>query len=123
MLLKNKLYQILESGNNESGFTYTIQISDKHPIFKGHFPESPVLPGVCILQIFKEISEITLPDKKNLQYREIKQCKFQTPVLMNGPRALIVELTLRQDQESWHLTATLKDEGSIFAIMKAVLSE
>ena len=123
MLLKDILYQILGSENNESGVAYTVRISDTHPIFKGHFPETPVLPGVCILQIFKELSEDALSHGKSLQYSEIKQCKFQTPVLMKEPRTMRVDLTLTPEQESWKLSATLKDQESVFAIMKAVLSE
>ena len=26
----------------------TVLIDKNHPIFKGHFPEKPVLPGVCL---------------------------------------------------------------------------
>lgn len=123
MLLKNYLYQILESEKNDSGFAYSIQISDKHPIFKGHFPESPILPGVCILQIFKELSEDTSADGTALQYSEIKQCKFQTPVLINGPRIIQVNLNLQHNEESWALTASVKDKDCVFAIIKALFSE
>ena len=52
----------------------TITIDAAHPIFKGHFPGQPVLPGVCQLQIVKELLEKAL--NKNLFLQEAASCKF-----------------------------------------------
>ncbi|MDB5235134.1 MAG: 3-hydroxyacyl-ACP dehydratase [Hymenobacter sp.] len=35
----------------------TIRLNPAHPIFEGHFPGMPVVPGVCMLQIVKECLE------------------------------------------------------------------
>ena len=37
--------------------TAKITINKDHIIFKGHFPGNPVMPGVCMIQIIKEITE------------------------------------------------------------------
>lgn len=42
---------------NEELVTATITINKNHEIFKGHFPGNPVTPGVCMMQIIKEITE------------------------------------------------------------------
>lgn len=34
-----------------------IRLNPKHDIFKGHFPNNPVTPGVCMMQIIKDLSE------------------------------------------------------------------
>jgi 3-hydroxyacyl-[acyl-carrier-protein] dehydratase len=34
-----------------------LSVNAGSPIFKGHFPEQPVVPGACILQIVKEVLE------------------------------------------------------------------
>jgi 3-hydroxyacyl-[acyl-carrier-protein] dehydratase len=36
---------------------FQIEINPNHPIFPGHFPGQPVLPGVCLIQIGKELIE------------------------------------------------------------------
>jgi 3-hydroxymyristoyl/3-hydroxydecanoyl-(acyl carrier protein) dehydratase len=33
----------------------TIRLNPDHAIFAGHFPGQPVVPGVCMLQIIKEL--------------------------------------------------------------------
>ena len=35
----------------------TLTLNAEHPIFKGHFPNSPVTPGVCMMQIVKNLTE------------------------------------------------------------------
>lgn len=34
-----------------------IIIHKHHPVFRGHFPDHPVTPGVCMMQIIKELAE------------------------------------------------------------------
>ena len=38
-------------------------LNPKHPIFDGHFPESPVVPGVCMIQMIKEILSVILQEE------------------------------------------------------------
>ena len=34
----------------------TLTLNAEHPIFKGHFPNNPVTPGVCMMQIVKNLT-------------------------------------------------------------------
>lgn len=45
--------------SEESANSYRIRIllNPDHEIFKGHFPDNPVTPGVCMLQIIKDLTE------------------------------------------------------------------
>jgi 3-hydroxyacyl-[acyl-carrier-protein] dehydratase len=56
MLIDN-FYSILELQSDDASLQAIIDIDKNHPIFKGHFPETPVVPGVCMLQIVKELVE------------------------------------------------------------------
>lgn len=82
----------------------------------------PVLPGVCILQIFKELAETALAIGKTLVYSEIKQCKFLTPVAMTQPATVLVTLTLHQEEASWSISASMKSESTTYTSLKAVLT-
>ncbi|MDO4880928.1 MAG: 3-hydroxyacyl-ACP dehydratase [Capnocytophaga sp.] len=40
-----------------------ILLNENHEIFKGHFPNFPITPGVCMLQIIKNFSEEIIGEK------------------------------------------------------------
>lgn len=57
MLLKD-FYKI-NSLENTDGLRYVANISlnKDHEVFSGHFPGNPVTPGVCMMQIIKELTQ------------------------------------------------------------------
>ena len=58
----------------------TISLNAAHPIFKGHFPEQPILPGACMLQMVKEIVETYLNKKIRLtKALDLKYLAFIRP--------------------------------------------
>lgn len=56
MLIKN-LYKVKDLVTDKDRTTARITINKDHEIFKGHFPGNPVMPGVCMIQIIKELTE------------------------------------------------------------------
>jgi 3-hydroxyacyl-[acyl-carrier-protein] dehydratase len=55
-MLRNDFYQssIIQRDGDLSA---TIKFNKEHRIFEGHFPGSPVVPGVCMIQIVRELME------------------------------------------------------------------
>ncbi|MBF4471220.1 3-hydroxyacyl-ACP dehydratase [Flavobacterium sp. HJJ] len=41
----------------DSKYKAQITINEKHEVFEGHFPGNPIMPGVCMMQIIKELTE------------------------------------------------------------------
>ena len=68
MLFEGKLYHIKSMKCTGENLNATIEIICNHPIFNGHFPGNPVLPGVCSLQIIGEL----LSKNFNQQYMLVK---------------------------------------------------
>ena len=54
----------IASGNKVAA---TLDINAKHPIFEGHFPGQPVVPGVCMMQMMKELLEAEINCKTQLR--------------------------------------------------------
>lgn len=75
-------YEKTESGS----FTAQISLNKDHDIFKGHFPGNPVTPGVCMMQIVKELTEeftgssLFLKTASNVKFMAIIN-PFETPDL------------------------------------------
>ena len=78
----NDLYTIIRivPEANSKKLLISIQLNPSHEIFKGHFPGNPVLPGVCIVQILKEILMYHLDNKLILSSASsIKYLSFINP--------------------------------------------
>jgi 3-hydroxyacyl-[acyl-carrier-protein] dehydratase len=56
-MLLNDFFFIQKSENTNGQLKVDIRIDKKHKIFEGHFPAVPIVPGVCMMQMMKEIME------------------------------------------------------------------
>jgi len=70
------LYQLSRTDDlcENRRYCYNITLNPSHAIFQGHFPDQPVLPGVCQMEIIAAIMEIE--EKKTLNLVNAKNIKF-----------------------------------------------
>jgi 3-hydroxyacyl-[acyl-carrier-protein] dehydratase len=54
-MLKDTFYKVLSSESQVSSVKATLELNRGHDIFRGHFPSVPVVPGVCMMQMAKEL--------------------------------------------------------------------
>jgi len=96
-MLIEGLYDILTTTtlSEENDSTVAVHLNKEHELFKGHFPENPVLPGVVMLQIIKELSEKQL--QKKLFLKAASNVKFLAPVDPGVNSKLILKLHIQQD--------------------------
>lgn len=54
-------YQLLSEGTEADGsHLFTIAFNAEHEIFKGHFPAQKVVPGVCQIEIIRQLARRVL---------------------------------------------------------------
>jgi 3-hydroxyacyl-[acyl-carrier-protein] dehydratase len=83
-MLQNKLYTIdsFELSEAKDKISAQILLNSEHAIFGGHFPGNPILPGVCTVQIIKELLEKTMEKEIQLtRASNIKYLGFINPVI------------------------------------------
>ncbi len=56
-MLLDKFYTLQSAHTQDGAVSAAISFQRSHPIFDGHFPGHPVVPGVCMMQIVREILE------------------------------------------------------------------
>ncbi|MBF6607540.1 MAG: 3-hydroxyacyl-ACP dehydratase [Flavobacterium sp.] len=76
--------------------TADITLNPNHPIFGGHFPGNPVTPGVCMMQIIKELTQEIVGSK--LQMTSAANVKFMA--LINPEQTPKLKLDLNIDYPS-----------------------
>ena len=65
-MLLNDFFTINDKVTSETEIWAALTINANHKIFEGHFPNQPVVPGVCMMQMVKEIVEQILGKETNL---------------------------------------------------------
>ncbi|TJZ61911.1 3-hydroxyacyl-ACP dehydratase [Sphingobacterium olei] len=75
-----------------------ITLNKNHDIFKGHFPNHPVTPGVCMIQIIKELTESIV--EKPLFMHKASNVKFMALINPEINPDLKLELDISGSGES-----------------------
>lgn len=116
-MLNDNLFKITSLAHEDGKIVADISIDIQHHIFEGHFPGQPVLPGVCMIQIAKELMEKALNQKLLLQ--EAAQCKFVSMVdpVQNSQLSVLIEYGKNNGNISTN--TQLKSGATIFFKMKA----
>ncbi len=65
-MLLNDFFTITDTVSSATEIWAELVINADHKIFEGHFPNQPVVPGVCMMQMIKEILEQVIDKKTNL---------------------------------------------------------
>jgi 3-hydroxyacyl-[acyl-carrier-protein] dehydratase len=97
MLLKN-FYTLAELDNNDKENVMAIvDLNKNHEVYKGHFPGNPVVPGVCLTQLIKEVMEKSEGKDLSLVYAD--NIKFMAIVNPEVNSRLQIDLKVKYDQE------------------------
>ena len=57
----------------ESGIEAELLFDAEHDLYRGHFPNNPITPGVCLIQSLNDLIE---GEYRGKQIAEIRKCKF-----------------------------------------------
>ena len=110
MLLKN-LYKVESFKFENNQVNAEIVVNQDHEIFKGHFPGNPVMPGVCMIQIIKELTEratgLTLFMEKS------RNIKFMALINPYKNPYLTLEITIVEEEEKWKVKNITKMDDTL----------
>lgn len=96
-MLIDGLYNTETFTKTDGDLTARIRIDPGHEIFKGHFPGKPVMPGVCMIQIVKELTERAL--EKELFLSVASNVKFMAIINPETDPELVLELTISGEDD------------------------
>lgn len=63
-----------EDPASENSFTSFVRLNPQHPVYKGHFEQMPIAPGVCLIQMIGEI--LSRKTGRNLVLKQGNNIKF-----------------------------------------------
>ncbi|NQU63491.1 MAG: hypothetical protein HQ517_04295 [SAR324 cluster bacterium] len=113
-MLKDRFYKICRiTEKSEFSTCLGITLNPDHPVYQGHFPANPVTPGVCMIQMVKEVVSDHL--QREILLTKARQIKFLN--LLTPDPAVVLEMAVKMKKatlSSVHVTAQISDEKRIF---------
>lgn len=116
--LLNNFYTETSStfSQNSSDFKSVIRLNPGHEIYKGHFPQIAIAPGVVLVQIIKEI----LMDKfqKKLRLVEGDNIKFLALINPNETPDFQVDFIIKKSEDMLEVNAAYVNNTKSFTKFK-----
>ncbi|HET9053568.1 MAG TPA: hypothetical protein VFM90_05310 [Cyclobacteriaceae bacterium] len=116
----NNLFSVDQLTTNASSVEAVAHIDKNHQIFEGHFPGQPVVPGVCMLHLVKELLEQWAG--KNLRIQSAANIKFLSIIDPAVNDRVHVSIQIEQLSTALKITASLFAGDVTFFKLKAVLN-
>jgi 3-hydroxyacyl-[acyl-carrier-protein] dehydratase len=85
-MLANTFYTVEKTDSTQNTYRAEVRLNASHEIYKAHFPENPITPGVCLLQIAIELlnlkfeRDLRLIESKNIKYLKVIN-PLQNPII------------------------------------------
>ena len=95
-MLIDHFFRITEQKKEGDGWVVGLALDAGHPIFDGHFPGRPVVPGVCLVQMVTEVTKIVSGFAGVLRLVSARQIKFISFIDPRRGDTLIMRLTVRR---------------------------
>lgn len=97
MVLKDFYTILSEEKTGDAKYNIRILVNANHEVFKGHFPGNPIMPGVCMIQIIKELTEkIT---ESTLMIQTLANVKFMALINPEVSPELRLELDITTTED------------------------
>lgn len=115
-MLQNDFFYIRRLDTEGDTLHAQLELNPGHRVFEGHFPGQPVVPGVCMVQMIKEILEQAL--EKPLQLQQADHIKFLSVIDPRVDPHLQTEISLRHTDTGVDVNATLRKEAVVSLKLK-----
>ncbi len=119
-MLKDDFFKILEINTDKTSVRSKIELNKNHVIFEGHFPEFPIVPGVCQIQIINELTSEVL--QKKLTLRQAKNIKFTQIIDPEKNEILDIDLQLESKEKEVLVRASIFSEDIVFLKFKGLFT-
>ena len=104
-MLLNKFYTLIKQESENGKVTAVVSFNRSHPIFDGHFPGHPVVPGVCMIQMLREIMEIEVGAKLRITFGD--NLKFLSIINPDEHKEVEAHITYSPAGSAFNVNASL----------------
>lgn len=112
-MLTGKFFTIVSQQRPDAQSVHTvIDWNAAHPVFAGHFPDQPVVPGVCMMQTIQELLSAAVG--KELLVEKASNMKFLNMIDPRHTPQVTIELSWTPDDAAFKANAIIKHDTTTF---------
>ena len=97
-LLESGFGKIMNTEIQENKVVFEVLLNSTHNIYQGHFPTRPIMPGVCTMQLVRELLQTHLREK--LKLSKSKNVKFSGMIDPNITPKIMIEIVILPNDSS-----------------------
>lgn len=111
MKLIDSLYKVISDDRTATSHVYSIELAPEHFIYKAHFPGEPITPGVCIMQIAKELLEESIGGPLELScVKNVKFLRIISPAEVTGVDYILQKISTENDEVKVQVSVSAGDD-------------
>lgn len=111
-------YQIEETSS--TSLIAQVSIDPKHEVYKGHFPEQPVTPGVILVEMARNI--LSIHTKKELMLSSAKELKFMSPIIPTENTEITIHINFEVVENDYKVSCVFLAGNKTFTKLKGIFS-
>ena len=120
-MLVNDFFSVQDAHVKTGNVTARLIINKDHEILKGHFPGQPVVPGVCMMQMIKELLETQT--RRSFRITEADNIKFLAIINPDENNEVDAQLHFVEDDGRINIHASLFSGETTYFKIKATLQD
>ena len=121
MRLTDNLLRWISTEDTENGFVSEVETMPSHIIYKAHFPENPITPGVCIIQVAGELLERKI--NRKIWLKTVKNVKFLSVLIPEEGKKIRYNFTnLVEEENGCKVQVAVSDDATVYAKISLIFS-
>ena len=119
-MLQGNFFTITDIKIEDESIKAVLEINPAHEIFNGHFPGTPVVPGVCMMQMVKEVLENVIGKETKLVRAD--HMKFLTVINPNENKMIQLNAKyIKAEDKKISVVASLINNATTYFKFKGLL--
>jgi 3-hydroxyacyl-[acyl-carrier-protein] dehydratase len=119
MILKDNFFTIKSQNITDIKAEFRIKLNSESFIYQAHFPNNPITPGVCLIQMAVEL--FSLLKNASFGIKTLKNVKFTAPINPLEFPEVDFLLEFAKNESLWQVKVLIKENETAFAKISMVL--
>jgi 3-hydroxyacyl-[acyl-carrier-protein] dehydratase len=120
MILKDNFFTIKSQDVSDGKAGFRIKLNAESFIYRAHFPNNPITPGVCLLQMTEEL--FSLLKGASFRIKTLKNVKFTAPINPLEFPEVDFLLEFAENENFCQMKVLIKEKETIFAKISLILA-